>query len=37
MNEIFILPLVQCPECSQFFSLEDEEDADEYYYGHDCE
>ena len=28
---------VQCPECERVFDLLDETDADEYYYGHDCE
>jgi len=27
----------KCTECERIFDLTDEEDADEYYYGHDCE
>lgn len=27
----------QCPECSRVFNLLDEEQAEEFYYGHDCE
>lgn len=26
-----------CPECDRKFDLLDTEDADEWYYGHDCE
>lgn len=26
-----------CMECDRVFDLEDEDDAEEYYYGHDCE
>ena len=26
-----------CPECSRVFDLTDEEQAEEYAYGHDCE
>lgn len=26
-----------CPECSRTFDLTDENDADEWAYGHDCE
>ena len=26
-----------CPECIRVFNLFKQEDADEYYYGHDCE
>lgn len=28
---------MKCPECERVFDLLDEEDANEYYYGHDCE
>jgi hypothetical protein len=28
---------VQCEECYRIFDLLDEEEAGEYYYGHDCE
>jgi len=27
----------QCPECGRNFNLFDEKDAQEFYYGHDCE
>lgn len=27
----------RCPECSRVFDLADEDDADEFYSGHDCE
>jgi hypothetical protein len=26
-----------CPECDREFNLNDEDDANEFYYGHDCE
>lgn len=26
-----------CPECGRSFNLTSEADADEWYYGHDCE
>lgn len=28
---------VTCPECRRIFDLSSELDADEWYYGHDCE
>lgn len=28
---------VSCRECGRSFDLEDEVDAAQYYYGHDCE
>lgn len=28
---------VQCPECGRIFNLLDDDDAAEWYYGHDCE
>lgn len=28
---------VKCPECGRVFDLTDEDDADEWAYGHDCE
>ena len=28
---------VQCIECDRLFDLMDEEQAGEWYYGHDCE
>lgn len=28
---------VKCPECERAFDLCDETDAEEWYYGHDCE
>lgn len=27
----------KCPECERVFDLMDEDDAGEWYYGHDCE
>jgi hypothetical protein len=27
----------KCPECGRVFDLMDEEQAGEFYYGHDCE
>jgi len=27
----------KCPECGRVFNLRDENDANEFYYGHDCE
>lgn len=27
----------RCPECSREFDLHNEEDAEEWFYGHDCE
>jgi NOL1/NOP2/fmu family ribosome biogenesis protein len=27
----------KCPECERVFDLLDEDDANEWYYGHDCE
>lgn len=27
----------KCPECERVFDLWDEAQAEEYYYGHDCE
>ena len=26
-----------CPDCERVFDMTNEEDANEYYYGHDCE
>jgi len=26
-----------CPECERVFDMSKEEDANEYYFGHDCE
>jgi hypothetical protein len=28
---------VRCPECARVFDLQVELDADEWFYGHDCE
>jgi len=28
---------LQCPECFRIFDLLDEDDANEWHYGHDCE
>ena len=27
----------QCPECERIFDMLNEQDAEEWYYGHDCE
>jgi hypothetical protein len=27
----------QCAECARVFDLTNEDDANEFYYGHDCE
>lgn len=27
----------KCPECGRVFDLDDETDAAEWFYGHDCE
>lgn len=27
----------KCPECNRVFNLLDETQAEEFYYGHDCE
>ena len=32
-----MVTMVRCYECDRIFNLEDETDAQEYYYGHDCE
>lgn len=32
-----ITPHAICPECGRVFNLMNEDDASEYYYGHDCE
>jgi DNA-directed RNA polymerase subunit RPC12/RpoP len=29
--------IVVCAECGREFDLADEQDAEEWYYGHDCE
>ena len=29
--------IVECPECHRKFDLLNEDDANEWYYGHDCE
>lgn len=34
---MFINTKLKCPECSRVFDLLNEGDADEWYYGHDCE
>lgn len=28
---------VTCPECKRVFDMTDETDAEEWFYGHDCE
>ena len=37
MNKAEILHLCICTECERVFNLKDEIDAQEWYYGHDCE
>ena len=32
-----LMPKAQCPECKRVFDLFDEEEAAEFYEGHDCE
>lgn len=32
-----LLPNAECPECNRVWDLNDEDDANDYYYGHDCE
>lgn len=32
-----IWPLIECSECGRDFDLADRFDAEEWYYGHDCE
>lgn len=36
-NKWIVNPKVTCPECGRVFDLLDETDANEWYYGHDCE
>lgn len=32
-----LVTTAKCEECEREFDLLDEDDANEYYYGHDCE
>lgn len=32
-----ICEMPKCVECNRVFDLMNEDDANEYYYGHDCE
>lgn len=32
-----LMPKAVCPECKRVFNLLDEDEAAEYYEGHDCE
>jgi hypothetical protein len=32
-----LITKIQCPECPRVFNLLNEDEAGEYYYGHDCE
>lgn len=32
-----LVPNVKCEECDRVWDLGDEDDANDYYYGHDCE
>jgi hypothetical protein len=34
---LIIKTKTKCPECLRVFDLLDETDAEEFYYGHDCE
>jgi len=34
---IMIVTQTKCPECNRVFDLTDEDDANEFHYGHDCE
>lgn len=34
---MFIQTKVQCPECSRVFDLLNDDDTNEWFYGHDCE
>lgn len=31
------MPFAKCKECARVFDLLNEDEAGEYYYGHDCE
>lgn len=37
MNGITVKTRSKCVECGRVFDLLNEDDANEYYYGHDCE
>ena len=34
---VMIVSIKKCPECNRLFDLMDEDDANEWHYGHDCE
>lgn len=34
---MFIQTKAQCPECSRVFDLLNDNDTNEWFYGHDCE
>jgi hypothetical protein len=36
-GEVWIKTKAKCVECSRVFDLMNEEEAGEWYYGHDCE
>lgn len=36
-NQVKIRTKAKCGECGRVFDLLDEDDAGEWYYGHDCE
>lgn len=36
-TKILIATLTKCAECGRTFDLNDEDQAAEWYYGHDCE
>ena len=37
MNNISIQTKAKCQECNKVFNFLDEEQANEFYYGHECE
>lgn len=37
VHEMKIQTKAKCEECERVFDLTNEEDASEFYYGHDCE
>lgn len=36
-NPPLVRTRARCPECGRVFDLTDEDEANEWYYGHDCE
>ena len=37
VHKMIFQTMSQCKECGRVFDLTDEEQASEFYYGHDCE